>query len=207
MNVGAKVGPYEVEAIIERGRHHYAIVSCQTARVLFPLDHGVVHEIRTDALALMKRRVCRRCTTRHHRMMPRLYRTWERMIRRCHNRNDRAFGNYGGRGVRVCGRWMLPQTGYIFFVADMGAPPSRFHTLDRRNNEGHYTPANCRWATRTEQNRNTRKNRRLHHKGRTQALSAWAEEMGIKSRTISGRLDRGWTIHRALTRKAAPWNR
>lgn len=73
------------------------------------------------------------------------------MKSRCTNPLDHNFKNYGARGIRVCKRWAKFEN----FFADMGHPPPGL-TLDRRNNDGHYTPKNCRWATRSEQQRNRR---------------------------------------------------
>lgn len=81
-----------------------------------------------------------------------LYRAWENMIQRCTNPKNKSFPNYGGRGVRVCERWL----DFSNFLADMPERPSPEHTIDRQNNDGHYEPSNVRWATRTEQNRNRR---------------------------------------------------
>jgi hypothetical protein len=75
------------------------------------------------------------------------------MISRCENPNVNHFKDYGGRGIRVCGRW---RKSYSAFLKDMGRKPSPDHSLDRRNNDGHYTPKNCRWATKSDQAKNRR---------------------------------------------------
>lgn len=80
-----------------------------------------------------------------------LYVRWYGLIRRCEHPYVRDFPRYGGRGIRLCPRWH----DFWAFVEDMGLPPSPQHTLDRIDNDGNYEPGNVRWATPTEQARNT----------------------------------------------------
>ncbi len=89
------------------------------------------------------------------------YQTWRSMINRCENPNAKNFKYWGGRGISVCARWRHGEEGlpgFACFLADMGARPSSDLSIDRYPNpDGNYEPGNCRWATRTEQNRNTSK--------------------------------------------------
>jgi len=119
------------------------------------------------------------------------------MIKRCTNPNTKGYSNYGGRGIKVCERWLHS---FENFLADMGPKPSPAHSIDRYpDNNGNYEPKNCRWATRTEQSFNKRTNRLIQHNGETLPLSVWAGRTGMKRETIADRLAHGWTISDALT--------
>lgn len=84
------------------------------------------------------------------------YRSWRAMIQRCNYRCQPNYANYGGRGIRVCDRWLKFEN----FLADMGERPDGL-TLDRIDNERGYSKDNCRWATRAQQDSNRRKRRRV----------------------------------------------
>lgn len=129
------------------------------------------------------------------------YITWSSMNGRCTNPNNHKYPRYGGRGIKVCERWRVFEN----FLADMGAKPSRAHSIERIDNDGHYEPDNCRWATLTEQARNKSNTRWLTHAGETRSLSEWGEKSGIDRRTIRSRLTYGWSVDDALTRPVRPW--
>lgn len=132
----------------------------------------------------------------HHGLMDTPeYRAWTGMRRRCHNRRCAEWDNYGGRGIEVCERWDR----FLNFLSDMGHRPSPQHSLDRIDMNGHYEPSNCRWATRSEQNQNTRKNRFIIHNGLSLTLSEWSRRTGFSPAVITTRLDSGWSVERTLT--------
>lgn len=107
------------------------------------------------------------------------------------------YPRYGGRGIKVCDRW---RHSFENFLADLGPAPSPEHQLDRINNDGNYTPTNCRWATRSQQIRNSSKARRLSFGGQTLHVGEWAKKLGINRQTIQMRIDSlGWSIDKALS--------
>lgn len=124
----------------------------------------------------------------------RVWRIWYGMLERCRRPTNTVFKFYGGRGIKVCERWQV----FDNFLADMGEPPLGM-TLEREKTDGDYEPSNCRWATMKEQQRNRRNTHWLTFDGRTQAMSAWAEEAGVPYKTLWMRVVKyGWTVERAL---------
>lgn len=126
----------------------------------------------------------------HGMSKTRIYKKWYSMINRCRDVTDTR---YGGRGIKVCPRW----TTFENFYTDMGNPPPE-HTLDRRNNDGPYSPENCRWAVAIIQANNRRGNRRLTCRGKVQTIAEWSRESGIEQHAIKKRILRGWPIEKSI---------
>jgi hypothetical protein len=114
-----------------------------------------------------------------------LYNIYFLMRRRCQNQTDPAYHKYGARGIDVCLEWQEP-VAFCRWAVDNGYIPGL--TLERVDNSKGYSPANCTWASRTAQARNRRSNRVITFDGRTQALAAWAEQIGISAHTLGERI-------------------
>ncbi len=128
------------------------------------------------------------------------YQAWGNMLSRCRNKRRPDYHSYGGRGITVCERWHS----FANFRQDMGDRPEG-KTLDRIDNDGHYEPKNVRWASRTEQSRNTSRNRIFSIEGQSQCLKDWASEVGLNYETLRSRLAAGLTLEFALARKVGRW--
>ena len=121
----------------------------------------------------------------------RTYHTWNSMKQRCSDPSIPNWHNYGGRGIKVCKRWL----DFRNFLADMGEKPVGL-TLERNDNERGYSPSNCRWATYKEQHRNSRQTHKITYKGKTLCVTDWAILLHIDRNVLFNRLRRGWTIDR-----------
>lgn len=120
------------------------------------------------------------------------YKIWDGIKQRCLNKNERAYPNYGGCGITICERW---KSSFENFLADMGHRPDVSYTLDRRDNDGPYSPANCRWATWIEQNNNQRSNVRIEHNGMLLSMADWARLLGINYSTFKWYVSRGYDMN------------
>lgn len=122
------------------------------------------------------------------------------MKSRCLRPSHPAYHRYGGRGIKICGRWL---NSFANFLADMGERPDGT-TLDRfPNKDGDYEQGNCRWATAQQQCRNTAQNHVLEFRGKKQTVREWSEELGLSTNMLYMRLNQyKWPIEKALT---TPW--
>lgn len=124
---------------------------------------------------------------------------WRAMIQRCTDPDCNSYDSYGGRGIKVCDRWLRSVEA---FVADMESRPPGSQ-LDRIDNEGHYEPSNCRWVSRQENMMNRRNTLLITCDGITQSASEWAAQTGIKKATIYARKKAGWSDERTLKEKVS----
>jgi hypothetical protein len=123
------------------------------------------------------------------------YSIYKTMKARCYNKNSKNYIRYGGRGIAVCDRWL---ESFDNFYADMGSRPSSLHSIDRVNNDGPYSPDNCRWATKKEQSDNSTNPIVIEFNGVSMNLTGWAKSIGINLSSLTERIGK-WGIERALT--------
>lgn len=124
------------------------------------------------------------------------YTTYNLMKRRCYDIGSQTFDHYGGRGIKVCDRWL---ESFQNFYEDMGPKPSKKHSLDRIDNNSDYCPENCRWATHKQQTNNTRRNVFVEIDGIEKTLAQWSEFYGISYAMVRSRIHNGWPAIEAIT--------
>lgn len=127
------------------------------------------------------------------------YAAWCAMKTRCSNQNEVGWSSYGGRGIRVCRRWI---NSFPNFIADMGLRPSPQHSLERKNNSRGYSPKNCIWASKKEQARNRRSSRIVVFMGRKMSLAEACEIAGVDYGAAKYRLNAGKPFNMAIRSNA-----
>lgn len=170
-------------------------------------DCGNYHKTRLKALT---GKTCRSCgcllkeyvkaprpqIRTHGKSKTKVFIAWVSMVQRCTNPKAQTWRYYGGRGIKVCKKWMKFEN----FYKDMGEPPTKNHSLDRIDNSKNYCKSNCRWATKKEQQNNTRYNHIIElPSGEKLTISQASERFNIHRKTISCRLKRNWDVMKALT--------
>lgn len=125
------------------------------------------------------------------------YLTWCSMLRRCNNASQQNYKDYGARGIRVCDEWS-GEFGFEKFFEHVGPKPSPKHSIDRIDGSKGYEPGNVRWATWAEQRLNRASVHLVEIDGRTQCVTAWEKELGIKPGRTKSRMHQGWPLPEAL---------
>lgn len=125
-----------------------------------------------------------------------IYSSWANMKARCLNRNSPKYFRYGGRGIKICDKWLT----FSGFLEDMQDTFQEGLTLERINNNGNYCKENCKWILPELQANNTSKNRKLTFNNKKLSITAWAKKLGGNNHLVANRIDKlRWPIGKALT--------
>lgn len=198
---GQKFGRLTVVGYHSRNKHNHIRWLCKcVCDEETVVAGGCLKSGNTKSCGCLHKEIVSNMLTKHGhnsgRGKSRVYVSWDGMMQRCTNPNFKQYEDYGGRGIKVYGRWRKFEN----FLEDMGNPPTTQYSIDRINNDGNYCKSNCRWATRKEQANNRRNNRLETHMGKTQCLTHWAKEFGMCKETVRNRVvNLGWSIEKALT--------
>ena len=125
------------------------------------------------------------------------YSSWECMKARCINPHNKFYPNYGGRGIKVCDRWMKFEN----FLEDMGERPSKKYSIDRKDVNKDYCIDNCMWSDRYTQDRNRTNTVHLEYKGETYVLKDLARMFNLHYQTLQDRIKKGMSVEEALNKQ------
>ncbi len=190
---------FERLVVIKRGDP----TPCGVLRWVCKCDCGEIRQVQPIALKSGNTKSCGcykhelrvAAMTTHGKSISPEYKAWEAMNQRANNLNFPRHKDWGGRGIGICARWKVFQN----FLDDMGLKPTPEHSLDRIDNNKGYEPGNCRWATRSQQQRNTRRNRLLTYRGETKCLTVWSGILGLSTHVIRHRILKAkWTVEKAF---------
>lgn len=146
-----------------------------------------------------KKEFLRNIATTHGMSKTHIYSVWRSMKSRCIKPSHISYINYGGRGIKVCDRWIKS---FKNFFEDMGSTYRKGLEIERINNNGNYEPDNCKWATEKEQGNNKRSNVILNHNGRKMTIKQWSEFLNINEATLYRRYYQKWPVNRLLNPKS-----
>lgn len=130
-----------------------------------------------------------------HRRLSNIY---HHMKRRCFNKKNIAYHNYGGRGITICQEWLGSKGFHNFKTWARNNGYNDKLIIDRINNDGNYEPSNCRWVTLKYQQHNKRTNVFIQDNGEQLTVMQYAEKYNLKSDRIYHRLKKGWSLEDAL---------
>lgn len=132
-----------------------------------------------------------------------LHRLWGDMKNRCYNPRNQKYPVYGGRGICVDEPWRSSYEAFRDWALKNGYEKGL--SIDRIDVNKNYSPDNCRFATQKTQQNNRTNNHLLTYAGKTQTMSQWASELGFTYKALEHRINRGWSVERALTTPLRRW--
>lgn len=185
-----------VEPSNERSGHCIKwVCKCDCGRVSLVSARSLVTG-RTKSCGCKKGQMCRDANVTHDMSGSPLYDVYNQMVARCSSPRNHAYQNYGGRGIKVCDEWLNDRATFFSWAKANGYSPGL--SIDRIDNNGDYSPENCRLVTRSIQNNNKRSNHPVVLNGELMSLADACRKIGAKYSTIRSRLRSGWTVERAL---------
>lgn len=183
--IGQKYGRLTVTGFVHKGKKWYWECTCECGNSIITQAY-LVRNGHTSSCGCLQRERASEASLVHGQTNSRLYRIYNGMKNRCYNQKQQSYENYGGRGITICEEWLESFTAFEEWSLSHGYADDL--SIDRIDNNGDYSPKNCRWVTRTEQNENTRRNHLVTIGDRTQPLSAWVRERGLNYHTVSFRI-------------------
>ena len=193
--IGVKYELLTIKSFFKKIKNHYyynCICDCGNLKVV---EIGNIKSGNTRSCGCKRKNVTSKRSITHNMVTSSEYSTWCGIKRRCLDKNNPAYRNYGGRGIKICDRWL---ESFENFIEDMGRKPTPKHSIDRIDNNGNYELSNCRWATSKEQNNNKRNNIFITINNYRLLLSEACILHNKPLNLVKNRIRRGWNIIDAL---------
>lgn len=173
---------------LDKGKNAYWLCKCSCGNSCISLGKNLYNGNTQSCGCLHKELLIERATT-HGGSGTRTYYIWNNMRERCSNSKNSHYHRYGGRGIKVCSRWL----DFSNFITDIGKAPEGY-SIERINNDGDYEPSNCKWIPRKKQAENKSTNRFIEYEDKRLYLTAWAKELKVSIGTLKYLLN-----HKKLT--------
>ena len=140
---------------------------------------------------------------RHLPFWDKIGNSYRAMMERCFNPNNWKYPKYGGRGITICDEWKEKTKGRIvFYKWAISNGYAEGLTIDRKDNDGNYTPSNCRWADNYQQANNKSNNFVIEYNGERKTIHEWSKISGVSCGTIRYRITHFWDVEKAIFEKA-----
>lgn len=180
-----------------QGTKHYVYCRCDCGKELQVPLYNLNSGKTLSCGCLAREGVVKRSLTHGMAHKHPLYDVWRQMKERCNNPNNHAYKDYGGRGIKVCEEWLNDFNAYFKWAIANGWENGL--TIDRINNNGDYSPHNCRFVSLVIQARNKRNNKEIIYNGKVwHSLAQFCDDNSLAYATVQQRLYRGWSIEEAI---------
>ena len=197
---GKKFGRWTVIKRVENNERGDSMWLCQCScerHTLRVVNGGSLRQGKSTSCGCLKIENRLKCKDVHKHTGERIYRIWLDMKQRCTNPKNTYYSNYGGRGIKPCYEWYNSFMKFYNWSISNGYQDNL--TLDRIDGNKGYSPDNCRWISRKAQANNTRTNIILDFNGESHTMAEWSDILNISYMALCHRIERGWSIERALT--------
>ncbi|HDY88064.1 MAG TPA: hypothetical protein ENH82_08135 [bacterium] len=178
----------------DKTSHHYWVCRC-----ICGVEKGIAETSlkrgRSKSCGCLRKETTSKNRKTHGKAATPIYRVWQGIKRRCYCKKSLDYKYYGERNIYVCKQW---KDSFETFYSDMGDIPFKGATIERKDNNGPYSPSNCKWATLKEQANNKRSNRMITINGKTKTLVQWRSIFNRNRHTFYDRIKLGWSEEKAL---------
>lgn len=178
------------------GTRHYWLFQCECGNQCVCNKNYVTSGHTTSCGCYIQTKIKNGLRTSHGFTHTRMYKIFHMMKSRCYHDTNRAFCNYGGRGITICKEWLDDFNNFYKWAINNGYTDNL--TIDRIDVNGNYEPSNCRWVDKKTQSRNTRRNRFYKYKGEVHCLSEWCEILNLDKALVRTRIRDGWSFKKAI---------